>query len=275
MSDQRTVLITGCSSGFGLGLATAFQARGWHVIAGLRDTSQVPRELGAARLVRLDLEDDTQIAEAAAGIDRLDCLVNNAGYALTGPFAGYAAAQMRRQMQVNLLGPALLTQTLLPALKRSGGRVINISSIAGQVGMPMNSMYCAAKHAMEGLTESLRHEFAPHGVQVALVEPGGFRTRFADNMAWGKQDAPLDRIDQKQLANYQAMRERLMAGPGRDPAPVVAAIVKLAEMKTMPLGTRIGTDARLLWGIKRWLPESLGVALIGAAFRRRLSNGKK
>jgi NAD(P)-dependent dehydrogenase (short-subunit alcohol dehydrogenase family) len=271
MNAVPRVLVTGCSSGFGLGLAKAFREEGWEVIAGLRDPAHAPQGLDGARIVALDLADEAQVAAAADGIERLECLVNNAGYALTGPFASYSTEEMRRQMAVNVLGPALLTQRLLPALRAARGRVINVSSLAGEAGMPMNALYCAAKHAVEGLSEALRHELAPHGVQVALVEPGGFRTSFGRNMQWGSRPIAPGGIEARQLAAYRAMRERLLAAAGRDPAPVVEAIVALARAPVMPLRTRVGADARLLHRLKRWLPERLAVSLIGAAFRRRMN----
>lgn len=269
---ERSVLVTGCSSGIGLGLAQAFRARGWHVIAGMRNPARVPRELAGTRVIPLDLELEPQIAEAASGIEQLDCLVNNAGYALTGPFVTYAEEQMRRQFQVNVLGPALLTQQLLPALKRARGRVINVSSLAGETGMPMNAMYCASKHAVEGLSESLRHELLPHGVQVAMVESGSFRTQFAKNMQWGARALSPESLEAEQLAGYRAMQARLLARTGRHPAPVVEAIVRLAEKNFMPLRTRVGGDVRLLRAMRRWLPESAVIALLGAAFRRRIAD---
>jgi NAD(P)-dependent dehydrogenase (short-subunit alcohol dehydrogenase family) len=274
MSATPRVLVTGCSSGFGLGLARAFREQRWEVIAGLRDPARAPWELDGVRIVALDLADEAQVLATAGGIDRLDCLVNNAGYALTGPFASYSLEDMRRQMAVNLIGPALLTQRLLPALRAARGRVINVSSVAGEAGMPMNALYCAAKHAVEGLSEALRHELAPHGVQVALVEPGGFRTSFGRNMQWGSQPVPAGGIEAGQLAGYRAMRERLLARPGRDPAAVVDAIVALARAPVMPFRTRVGADARLLHRVKRWLPERLALALIGSLFRRRMTVGK-
>ena len=269
--SEKTVLITGCSSGFGLGAAQAFLARGWQVIAGLRDPGRAPAGLAGVTIVPLDLEDDAQIHAAAAQLTRLDCLVNNAGYALAGPFSSYACAQMQRQLQVALLGPALLTQALLVPLTRARGRIINVSSLAGETGMPMNALYCAAKHAVEGWSEALRHELEPHGIQVALIEPGGFRTRFGENMEWGKRALPPDSVEANQLAAFRALHARILARPGRAPAPVVAAIVRLAEMRAMPLRTRIGGDARMMRQVKRWLAEGVGVSLMAAAFRRRLA----
>jgi NAD(P)-dependent dehydrogenase (short-subunit alcohol dehydrogenase family) len=275
MAPERTVLVTGCSSGFGLGAALAFHGRGWKVFAALRDPARAPAELQGIATLALDLDDEAQVIAAADVTPRLDCLVNNAGYALTGPFSGYGAAQMRRQMQVNLLGPALLTQRLLPALRAARGRVINVSSVAGETGMPMNALYCASKYALEGLSESLRHELAPLGIQVALVEPGAFRTFFARNSLWGERDLDPAGAEAAQLTGYRAMRERMLAGAGRDPAAVVAAIVRLAEMESMPLRTRVGGDAFLLRAVKRLLPEPVALSIVGAAFRRLIADRAK
>lgn len=240
------------------------------MFASVRDPARAPAQLAGLRVVSLDLTDQSQIASVARGIDRLDCLVNNAGYGLNGPFSTYTATQMQHQMQVNVLGPALLTQQLLPALAATRGRVINISSLAGEVGLPMNSLYCATKFALEGLSESLRHELMPHGVQVALVEPGGFRTRFAENMVWGEGPLPAGSFDARQLAAYRDMQAKMLARRGNDPYTVVEAVVRLAEMDTMPLHTRVGGDAKAVRVLKHWLPEGAGAALIGALFRRKL-----
>lgn len=236
----------------------------------MRDPSRASAALGDVTKIALDLENDALIAGIVGQLDRLDCLVNNAGYALTGPFSSYTNEQIQRQLRVNVLGPALLTQALLPLLKRSQGRIINVSSLAGEAGMPMNSLYCASKHAIEGWSESLKHELAPHNMQVALVEPGGYRTGFASNMEWGR-GVTIDSVDEQQLADYRAMRNRLLAGKGRDPGPVVANIVRLAELQTMPFRTRVGADAHFMRLVKRWLPEKIALRMIGNAFRRRMA----
>lgn len=272
--NERTVLVTGCSSGFGLGIAQAFAARGWTVFAGLRDPEKQPAALACLNIIPLDLADDAQITAAASRIDRLDCLINNAGYALNGPFSSYSAIQMQRQMQVNVLGPALLTQRLLPALIAANGRIIHISSLAGEIGMPMNSLYCASKFAVEGLSESLRHELAPLGIQVALVEPGGFRTRFAANMEWGEFPPAPQTLESSHLESYRAAQARMLVRKGKDPEGVVKAVLQLAEARVMPLRTRVGSDAKAVRLIKRWLPERAASALLGAVFQRLLSPEK-
>jgi len=271
MAEARRVLITGCSSGIGLRTAQAFLAGGWTVLAGLRRAEPAPPELTGAEPLALDLEQPAQIEACAARIERLDCLVNNAGYALTGPYATYTPAQMRRQIEVNLIGPALLTQRLLPALRRARGRVIFVSSISGECGMPMNALYCASKSALEGLAESLRHELAIHGIQVALVEPGSYRTRFMHNMEWGARAAEGASPEAGQLEGYRALQARIAARAGRDPAVVARAIVRLAERAHMPLRTRVGWDARLASALGRWLPERAALGIFGAAYRRALA----
>jgi NAD(P)-dependent dehydrogenase (short-subunit alcohol dehydrogenase family) len=171
-------------------------------------------------------------------------------------------------MDVNFIGPALLTQRLLPALAAARGRVINLSSLAGENGLPMNTLYSASKFALEGLTEALRHELAANGVQVAMVEPGGFRTRFLDNLDWGERAASPGTVDARWLDAYRGMQARLRAKPGKDPAAAVEAIAALAERRTMPLRTRVGADARALHALKRLLPARVFDGVVAALLRR-------
>jgi NAD(P)-dependent dehydrogenase (short-subunit alcohol dehydrogenase family) len=271
---ERTVLVTGCSSGFGLGIANRFAARGWHVVAGLRDARLRPAGLDAHELVQLDLSKDEDIGAVASRISRLDCLVNNAGYGLTGPFATFSLAQMQQQMQVNFLGPVHLTQALLPALARARGRIINVSSLAGTMGLPMNSLYCASKYALEGWSEAMHHELSAHGVQIALVEPGGFRTQFAHKMLWGEAAAGEASIEAHQLAAYRAMQQRMLSQPGNDPRAVVDAVLRLAQARHMKLRTRVGANAKVAYAVRRLMPEGWSLALISRVFRQRLAKEK-
>lgn len=267
---ERVVLITGCSSGFGLDLARALAVRGWTVLAGLRDPSRAPEQLATMRQLPLDLADEAQIRAAATSITRLDCLINNAGFGLNGPFASYSAAQMRHQLQVNVLGPALLTQQLLPALAAARGRVISVSSVCGEVGLPLTSFYCASKYALEGLCESLYHELRDRAIQVALVEPGSFGTRFAANVVWGEQPLPPGSRDAQQLAAFHKLRAEMSRRAGNDPRAVVDAVLRLLEMRQMPLRMRVGREATAVRWLRRLLPESTMLRLVHALFQHRL-----
>src|SRR5688572_23972764 len=166
--SKKVVLITGSSSGFGRLLVKAFLARDWTVVGTLRNAQRSEEifheelKAYAGRFFAPPL-DVTREEERAAACDfierrfegRLDCLVNNAGFGLFGPLEESSEAQIREQMEVNFFGTVLLTRSLLPSLRKSGGRIINISSAMGYMGMPLSSMYSASKFALEGFSESL------------------------------------------------------------------------------------------------------------------------
>lgn len=272
---QRTVLVTGCSSGFGLGIACALRDRGWQVLAGVRDPQRAPPALAGCTVVRLDVGDAAQIAAMGAAIERLDCLINNAGYALTGPLATQDAQQMRAQLEVNLLGPVLLIQALLPALELARGRVINLGSIAGDIGLPLNALYSASKAALHAMSDALRRELADHGVQLVTVVPGGFRTRFMANMVWGTRVAKPGTTEARQLDGYRAFQQRLASRPGRDPDALVQAVVQLTERVRLPSRVRVGSDARSVHQLLRMLPTSWADALLTRVLRRQMQTSKQ
>jgi NAD(P)-dependent dehydrogenase (short-subunit alcohol dehydrogenase family) len=272
---QRTALVTGCSSGFGLGIACALRDRGWQVLAGVRDPQRVPPALAGCEVVRLDVGDAAQIAAMGAAVERLDCLINNAGYALTGPLATLDAQQMRAQLEVNLLGPALLTQALLPALGQARGRVINLGSIAGDIGLPLNALYSASKAALHAMGDALRRELADHGVQVVTVVPGGFRTRFMANMVWGTRVTKPGTVEARQLDGYRAFQQRLASRPGRAPDALVQAVVQLTERVRMPARVHVGNDARMAHLLLRMLPARWADALLIRVFRSQMHAGKQ
>lgn len=266
----RRVLITGASSGIGLALAHRLAADGWQVLATLRDVTQPPALPAGVEWLPLDLADSRSVAAVAARIDSLDALIDNAGYGLVGPFSSYSLAQMQAQMQVNFLGPVQLTQALLPALRQRGGRIVVLSSMAGETGLPFNALYCASKFALEGWAESLAHELPAQGVQIALVEPGGHRTRFGANLRWGANLDALHAAEEQQLRGYRAMLARRLAQPGKSESAVVEAIMRLLACTRMPLRTRVGSDATALRWLKALLPEAWAQRLLQAQTRRML-----
>jgi len=176
----QTILITGTSSGFGEATARLFAARGWNVIATMRNPeASNALQLGDNVLVtRLDVEDlDTIDAAIAAGIERfgrIDALVNNAGYGLFAVFEAASREAVKRQFDVNVFGVMDVTRAILPHFRSNRkGTIINITSGAGVIGFPMASLYSASKFAVEGFTESLGYELSGLGIAVKLVEPGG------------------------------------------------------------------------------------------------------
>ena len=278
---MKTVLITGCSSGIGRDLVRAFLQLEWRVIGTMRRAPERQKlfekesaEYGEKLLLRtLDV---TSAANREAivkelGSDPLDCLVNNAGFALFGALENTSEEQLRNQLEVNLTAPILLTKALLPHLRQAKGCVINISSMMGFVGFPLSSLYCSSKAGLSMFSESLHHELAPHGVRVAVIEPGGFRTNFSTNVQWGQGDDPAYR-DATQ--GYRALQTKLSTGEGKPPTAVIAKILQLAGAQgPVPLRHRVGGDSVISGILQKLIPNGLRLSLLGAMFRKIFSGG--
>ncbi len=181
---MKTVLITGCSSGYGLETARHFHAQGWNVIATMRTprADLLPRS-ERLRVVALDVTKQDSIATAIAACGPIDVLVNNAGIGLFGAFEATPMTTVREVFETNTFGMMAMTQAVLPQFRaRRAGVVVNVTSSATLASMPMVAVYTASKMAIEGFTSSLAFELEPFNVQVKLVEPGyGPTTRFTSN----------------------------------------------------------------------------------------------
>jgi NAD(P)-dependent dehydrogenase (short-subunit alcohol dehydrogenase family) len=275
---MKTALVTGTSSGFGRGVVTGLLERGWHVFATLRraedrlDLFADDRARHGDRLVVLPLdvtrEADRAAAARAVG-PSLDCLVNNAGYALFGALEDMTEEQLRAQLEVNLVGAMLVTRALLPAVRAARGSVVNVSSVFGYCGFPLTTAYCASKFGLEGFSEALWHELRPHGARVHLVEPGGHRTSFSSNVEWARRPSAAYA---QATRGYRALFDRLRSKPGNSPERVVATIVDLAVRPSSSLRVPVGGDARAVTLLKR-LPETLALPAWGKAASRMLADG--
>lgn len=188
----------------------------------------------------------------------LDCLINNAGYGLAGPLETLSEEQIRQQFEVNFFAPLLLTRDLLPSLRIAQGKVINISSVLGFIGMPLQSLYVASKFALEGLSESLAYELSLHGVEVCIVEPGGFRTKFVQNIDCRDIDSSKKAIYGRQMQGYRAFLSKKLEGPGNNPKRVADAVYELSGKPKMPLRFRIGSDTQALYYMRRAMPQKVG-----------------
>jgi NAD(P)-dependent dehydrogenase (short-subunit alcohol dehydrogenase family) len=196
MPPQRSILITGATSGIGRDAALRLVRGGHLVLAGGRRPDALAELARAARgrlePVVLDVTDPASVDAARALVERrtggrgLDVLVNNAGYALPGPLEALAERDLRELFDTNVFGLLAVTRAFLPAMRERGqGRVVNVGSIMGRVAMPLLGAYNASKHAVAAVTEALRMELAPFGVTVVLVEPGAVRTGFASRALAG------------------------------------------------------------------------------------------
>ncbi|KAA1050890.1 SDR family oxidoreductase [Pseudocitrobacter sp. 73] len=196
---QKTVLITGCSSGIGLESALELKRQGFRVLAACRNPADVARMNGMGLVgIELDLDDPKSVDRAADEVialtgNRLFGLFNNAGFGVYGPLSTLTRTQLEQQFSANFFGAHQLTQRLLPAMIPHGeGRIVMTSSVMGLIATPGRGAYAASKYALEAWSDALRMELHTTGIKVSLIEPGPIRTRFTDNVNQIEQDKPVE-----------------------------------------------------------------------------------
>ena len=256
--SHKVALVTGASTGIGRACAERLARRGWRVLAGVRSAGDAPS--GTDEVI-LDVTDEREIAAAAERVHELHGLVNNAGVAVASPLEVIPLDELRRQLEVNVLGQVAVTQALLPALRRARGRIVFMGSIAGRSALPFLAPYAASKHALEAIADSLRVELAPWSVHVSIVEPGTIATPI-----WTKGAETAEGIQAKvpaeTLALYRdraaAFRRAAAAAGRRGESPErVAEVVEHALTARGPK-TRyvVGRDAKIRAAFER-LPDRL------------------
>jgi len=261
---SRTALVTGASSGIGEATVRALLAEGCDVFAAARRMDRMaPLEAAGARLLFLDLTDDSSIAAAietvSAATGRLDILVNNAGYGCYGALEDVPLAEARRQCEVNLFGLARLCQLALPIMREQrSGRIINVSSIGGRFGEPFAAWYRATKFALEGLSDCLRLEAAPFGVDVILVEPGTIRTGWSPIAREGLMRVSGATAYGPYARRHAAMLARAEASSVPSPPEVVAKTIVRAVRAVRPKARYpTGAAARTVLLLKAILPDRM------------------
>tara|TARA_R110002049_G_scaffold78953_8_gene201478 strand:+ start:2479 stop:3333 length:855 start_codon:yes stop_codon:yes gene_type:complete len=234
---QRSILITGCSSGIGEAAARRMRERGWRVFATARGEVDVARLADAGfEALPLDLADSASIRRAVdAVLERtggtLDALFNNGAYGQPGAVEDLTREVLREQLETNLLGTHELTCLVLPAMRAQGyGRIVHNSSILGFAALPYRGAYNCSKFALEGLADTLRLELAGSGIHVSLIEPGPIATRFRDN-AYAAYERHIDRENSAHSAIYRVLERRLRGEAGKTPftLPADAVVDKLVH----------------------------------------------
>ncbi len=248
----KSMLITGCSTGFGRLMAEDFARRGAKVFATMRNLPRSEadelRQLAKAEeldlhVIEIDVTDDAQVTAGVAQAERiaggtLDVLVNNAGMSFGGPIEIQDMEATQLIFDTNVFGPHRMARAVLPAMRaKKSGLIVNITSQLGRVIAPSFGQYSPTKFALEAMSEALAYELVPHGIEVSVIQPGGYPT-----MIWSNSNknsvALLERADEKHTSGYPALIEPLgkrTGGGTTDPMDVPNAI---AEIIAMPAGTR-------------------------------------
>ncbi len=255
MSDQGPlrVLVTGCSSGIGRASVETLAARGHTVVATARDPS-VLESLPAAKRLALDVRDDASVRAAVADAGRVDALVNNAAWSVSGPVEKVPIDAARTLFETNVFGPARLIQALAPAMRaRRSGVIVNVSSLAGRVVPPLGGFYSASKFALEALSEALHFELSRFDVRVAIVEPGYVATPFRDKAGrYGVDEAPYDALERQ----WQGSDDKLVGGERPGPEAVAEAIADAVEGRETKLRWVVGADSELVLGARKAMDDA-------------------
>ncbi len=262
---ERTILITGCSSGIGYCAAHGLKKRGWRVFASCRKQADCDRLASEGlETVRLDYMDTDSITEAVALVlektgGRLDALYNNGSFSQPGALEDVTTDMLRAQFEAGVFGWHELTRQVIPVMRRQGsGRIVNCSSVLGFVAGRFRGAYVGAKFAIEGLTDSLRLDLAGSGIHVVLIEPGPIKTRFIDN-AVTRIHGSIDVEGSVHHADYQRELATLdKGGPGsrfrQPPEAVVAKLVLALESPHPRARYRVTLPTHAAALMKRLLP---------------------
>ncbi len=267
-ASERTALITGAATGIGRATAHHLDSLGWCVFAGVRkeaDADSLREADGRVEPVTIDVTDEASIAAVAERIDSespggLAGLVNNAGVALAGPLEGLPVAEVREQIEINLIGQVAVTQAMLPALRKAQGRIVFLSSIGGRIALPFNGPYSASKFGLEAIADSWRQELAPWGIEVSLIEPGGVATPI-----WDKGVAEAERISEDmppqidELYGERIEKFRKLAAEagssGIAPQEVAEAITEALTARRPKTRYLVGRDAKMRARVKGLIPD--------------------
>ena len=281
-TNQMTVVVTGASTGIGAACALDCAGRGMTVFAGVRDprAGEALAAKGGPSIIpiMLDVTDEPSIARSAEVVQRavgaagLGGLVNNAGIVIGSPLEVIPLSQLRKQLEVNVIGQIAVTQAFLPLLRRGRGRIVNMGSIAGRGTIPLLGPYSASKYALEALTDALRMELQPWGIQVSIIEPGAIATPIWDKSTKEAENLEASASEEAKALYGEAViriREAIAQAAQRaiPPDAVVQAVhhaLTAARPRTRYL---VGTDAKLRAWMVKWLPDRVQDRLLGWALK--------
>jgi NAD(P)-dependent dehydrogenase (short-subunit alcohol dehydrogenase family) len=274
---SKAVLITGCSSGIGHETARHLVAKGWKVYATARRPESIEdlRASGCETLA-CNVTDEASMSACVSAVEQAEgavgALVNNAGYSQSGAIEEVPIDAVRRQFETNVFGLMRMCQLVLPGMRRQGwGRIVNVSSMGGRLVFPGGGVYHATKHAVEALSDALRYEVAGFGVDVAIIEPGLIKTRFAD-AAVGSMDENLP--GEGPYADFNAAVSRETAGAyegglarlGGGPETVARKIERAISARRPRTRYKVTASARLGLGARRLMTDRMWDRMVATQF---------
>ncbi len=280
MGDQKVAIVTGSSSGIGLETAIHLAKNGFKTFATMRNTSKsdtlkqrLQSENLPIEILQLDVTDDTSVKNAINTIvekeGRIDVLVNNAGYALMGAVEDLSTEEVKDQFDTNVYGPYRTVREVLPTMrKQKNGRIITISSIAGFMGMPIGSAYVASKFAVEGFTESLRHEVAPFGIHACVVEPGAIRTSIMEGAPVAKKSLENSAYSEITQAIGKAMGD-MLKNQSSPPSVVAEAVLEAATSENPETRYTAGEDAKMIQQARKTMADKEFEGLVNSFFSKK------
>jgi NAD(P)-dependent dehydrogenase (short-subunit alcohol dehydrogenase family) len=246
-------LVTGAGTGIGRATAEVLTRSGHHVVATARRVEALDG-LDVALRLPLDVTDEASVAACAGAAGDIDVLVNNAGISETGPLESYPDDALRRMFETNVFGPMRMVRALVPAMReRRNGVVVNVTSVEGRVAAPLAGVYCATKHALEALSESLALEVGHFGIRVVIVEPGYIAPGMRNQIRHGEDGTPYEEL-RRQWSGADAT---LVGAEGRPQPDVVGeAIAAAIDDPDTPLRVPVGADAEMVLAARRTMDDA-------------------
>ena len=274
--SRGTVVITGASSGIGEATARHLAGLGFTVRAGVRKDADAERLAGPGiEPLIIDVTDQASIDRAAGEITGpLAGLVNNAGVAVTGPLEFLPIDELRHQLEINVIGQVAVTQAFLPRIREGMGRIVFMSSIGGKVALPLAGPYAASKFAIEAISDSLRRELRPWGIQVSAIEPGAVQTPIWEKGAEAAdglmEDMPADVMERYgEVIDTLRAEAKKFETDATDPQEVADAVAHALTADKPKTRYPVGRDAKIRSKLARVMPDRVMDAAIGRALKQR------
>ncbi|AIF82891.1 short-chain dehydrogenase of unknown substrate specificity [Candidatus Nitrososphaera evergladensis SR1] len=277
---MQTAIVTGSSSGIGLETSLALARNGFYTYATMRNPAKgkalvdrAEKEELPLQVAELDVDKSESVKNTIDGImeerKRIDVVVNNAGFALVGALEETSMDEIKAQFETNLFGALRVMKAVISIMRRqAGGTIVNITSMGGRVAIPLDPIYHGTKFALEGITESIRYELQPFGINVVLVEPGAVKTNFFDNLKFAhgatRQDSPYAKF----MSGLQAAAAHMVqdAIPARE---VAEAIVQAVKSDSPQMRYIVGKDAQAMIEAKKSMGDREFEKFMSARFAER------